>query len=285
MYSKALEYRIFEYILPRDTFTPSSRQRAHIIAPPNSVPWNSAITFSITSQKKSAVNVELSIVSINASCSEEERAAQAALVHSTERFRDPEWQFNYSGYSGPWIEDIFFDYWNRKSQIECPIGGRYYIPIFFNLCYRNGTEEEQKAIGDYLHSLDTSKTYFTVLLLSKGLSLLGFEPPENLDLLIFAAGGISDGGNITNVPIPLLIEEQALEEALPKKEIFASFAGSLITHPLRQELYNLYHRQYRFHSLQLGNGVQNWVALMKQSVFCISPRGFDVVTFLGTPLA
>ncbi len=176
---------------------------------------------------------------------------------------------------GPWVEEQFFNYWRRTND-GCPINGRFYVPIYYNLAYRHLPEEDLTFIGDYLASLDTSKRYFTVLLLSKGMHILGFSPPADLDLMIFAAGGITTANKTTNVPLPLLIEEQHV--SIPRVPISAnliSFAGTLETHPVRERLVELYGnlREWEFHAPQLDNTIENWQLLMEQSTFCLAPRG------------
>lgn len=209
-------------------------------------------------------------------CTADERAYQAAIVADTSRWRNASWSFYYGGYIGPWIEETFFAHYQSLADAHggCPMGGRFYVPIYYNHVYRSLKEPQRLEVGEYLATLDRRRRYFTVLLLSKGLTILGFEVSPGLDLMIFAGGGATAGDNVSNVPIPLLIREQRLD-ALPPlpKEVGVSFAGSLETHPVRRELEGMFGHRWRFHSGHLDNQVQNWVALTQQSVFCLAPRG------------
>lgn len=212
-----------------------------------------------------------------ASCSAEDRAAQAAILEVTSLWRplpDDEWEFTYNGYPGPWIEETFYEHWINATNGGCPVGGRFFLPINFNLCHRFCSPEELQGLEDYLlRVVDPTKKYFTVLLLDKGIGVLGIAVPKHLDLLIFASGGITKGGNITNVPIPLLKQEMAPAKPPLPRDIFASFAGTLETHSLRTELANLYYDTIEFHAPQLGTDISDWQTLMQRSVFCMSPRG------------
>ena len=219
----------------------------------------------------------LSTSNEHAACSAEDRATQKAILEETELWRplpDDNWEFTYNGYPGPWIEETFFEHWMNATKGGCPVGGRFFLPINFNLCHRFCSPEELQELEDYLlRVVDPTKKYFTVLLLDKGIGVLGIAVPKHLDLLIFASGGITKGGNISNVPIPLLKKELSPAKPPLPRDIFASFAGTLETHPLRTELANLYYDVIEFHAPQLGTDIKDWETLMQRSTFCMSPRG------------
>ena len=224
---------------------------------------------------KNAVSVTTAPKTATASittCSAEDRAYQAKIIKDTEKWRDEDWYFPYGGYWGLWLEEQFLEFWQR-TQNGCPIGGRFYVPIYYYLAYRFLSKDELRLIGDYLATLDTDKKYFTILLLSKGMKILGYDPPADLDFLIFAAGGITKAEKTTNVPLPLLIKEQKMSEPPLPKVIFASFAGTFQTHPVRKKLYELYGDKWDFYAPQLNNEIENWQNLMEQSIFCLAPRG------------
>jgi len=207
-------------------------------------------------------------------CSAEDRAYQAAIVRDTALWRDKDWEYYYGGFWGPWMEEQFFEFWGENGD-GCPINGRFYIPIYYNLLYRFLSAEESHLIGDYMATLDTSKKYFTILLLSRGMKILDYDPPADLDLMIFAAGGITAANKTTNVPVPLLIKEQHVSTPRLPKAYYASFAGILETHPVRERLVELYRNLegWEFYAWELDNMIENWDVLMEQSVFCLAPRG------------
>jgi hypothetical protein len=205
-------------------------------------------------------------------CSAEDRAYQAAIIRDTAFWRNKDWIFYYGGYFGPWIEEQYFRFWHSNSD-GCPINGRFYIPIYYNLAYRYLPKKMRPLIGDYLATLDTSKKYFTILLLSKGMHILKYDPPADLDLMIFAAGGITTAAKTTNVPVPLLIKEQHMTNPRLPKPVTASFAGTLETHPVRERLVELYVDEFEFYAPELENDIENWNQLMEQSIFCLAPRG------------
>ncbi|KAL4522466.1 hypothetical protein Ndes2526B_g03410 [Nannochloris sp. 'desiccata'] len=213
-------------------------------------------------------------------CSAEDRAYQAAIVADTALWRNKNWGFYYGGFWGPWFEEQFFKFWKNYGD-GCPVNGRFYIPIYYNLAYRYLPVEERQLIGDYMATLDMSKQYFTILLLSKGMRILKYDPPAELDLMIFAAGGITSANKTTNVPLPLLIKEQHVRTPRLPKSVFASFAGTLETHTVRERLVELYGdlEDWEFYAPQLDNEIENWEVLMEQSVFCLAPRGFGTTSF------
>jgi hypothetical protein len=110
--------------------------------------------------------------------------------------------------------------------------------------------------------------YFTILLLDKGFFVLGITVPIYLDIVIFASGDFTKGDTFTNVPIPLLKEELVLEEPVLERTRFVTFAGSLGTHALRPELVELHKDKFEFLGL-----VENWKDILKESIFCLCPRG------------
>jgi hypothetical protein len=105
--------------------------------------------------------------------------------------------------------------------------------------------------------------------------ILGYSPPANLDLMIFAAGRITSANITTNVPLPLLIKEQHVSIPRLPKAHQVTFAGSFETHPVRDRLYELYGEleEWEFYAPQLENEIENWELLMDQSIFYLAPRG------------
>lgn len=205
-------------------------------------------------------------------CSPEDRAYQAQLVQDTKLWRNAsELDYIYAGYKGPWVEQQFFEFWQKTSN-GCPINGRFYLPIHYTLARRAIPIQKMALIGKYLTALDTSRKYFTILQIANGLHhrKLSSKPDADLDLMIFAAGGITTAAKTTNVPLPLLIKEQHVSiPRLPKNGAYVYFNGRLETHPIRERLAELYENEWNLKQ----DYNENWVTKMETSVFCLAPRG------------
>lgn len=175
----------------------------------------------------------------------------------------------YAGYCGPWIEEYFMEYFfTVKTHVD-----RLYLPISWTNCHMKCSKDDLNKLRIYMSSLDTSKKYFTVLQIDWGLHhpSLNISLDNDLDLIIFSAGGISHGYKIKNIPIPLLKEN--LSPTVGEEKIFkVSFVGSM-THPIRSELFDMYGHVYNF------TKTDNWKKIMQQSTFSLCPRGFGATSF------
>lgn len=193
---------------------------------------------------------------------------QRQIIKETEQFRNFE-DICYAGYCGPWIEEYFMDLFFKKDVTF----QRLYLPISWTNCHQKCSNIEKDRLRQYIQELDVSKQYFTVLQIDRGLHHYALEIlfDDDLDLMIFCSGGITHGKKITNVPIPLL-KERLSPEGVDEKKHLISFLGS-ITHPVREELEELYRDKYYF------NKSDDWKRIIEQSTFSLCPRGFGATSF------
>lgn len=157
---------------------------------------------------------------------------------------------------------------NEKAPID-----RFYLPISWTNCHLKCSKDILDKLRTYMSSLDASRRYFTVLQIDWGLHhpALNISLDNDLDLIIFSAGGITRGSKIRTVPIPLL--KETLSPSLKEEKIFkVSFVGSM-THPIRSELLEMYGHMYNF------TKTDNWKEIMQQSTFSLCPRGFGATSF------
>lgn len=192
---------------------------------------------------------------------------QDQIVRETEQFRNFE-NICYAGYCGPWVEEYFMNYFFSKGVVF----QRVYLPISWTNCHLKCTEDELHRLREYVLGLDLSKQYFTVLQIDKGLQhqSLDIHVDNDLDLLIFTAGGITRGSKINNIPIPLLKDILSPEGYGKVYEV--SFVGTT-THPVRSELEEIYGHMYHF------TKTDDWKKVIEESTFSLCPRGFGATSF------
>lgn len=205
---------------------------------------------------------------------ERERRIQAQIdvFDQTKSWRGFE-DICYSGYCGPWLEEFYMKHY-EDSFGESGHGGRIFLPIGWTNCHLKCSDSQRKELQSYVDSLDRSLPYFTVVQIARGLGHheLNITIPDDLDLLLFSAGGRTNCGKCRNVDIPLL--KTVLEPYEGHKNILASFIGTIVNHPVRGEL----EKKYRDSMLFLG-GHDRWREIMGRSFFSLAPRGFGVTSF------
>ncbi len=115
-------------------------------------------------------------------------------------------------------------------------------------------------IQDVLNNLDTSKKYFTVIEIEEGI----VNNYSHLDLLVFSPGGKGD------VSLPYPVKPMTKFEKI--RNIFCSFMGSIETHPIREELFNLFKEKENF-QLWKSTTTSMYEYQLSSSVFSLCPRG------------
>lgn len=192
---------------------------------------------------------------------------QKKIIEETKQFRDLE-DICYAGYCGPWVEEYFMDFFFSKVMHV----GRLYLPISWTNCHLKCSNDELEKLRDYVKDLDRSRQYFTVLQIDKGLQhpSLNILVDNDLDLMIFSAGGITRGDKIRNIHIPLL--KDILSPTGLDKTLKVSFVGST-THPIRSELQDMYGQAYNF------TKTNDWKTIIEQSTFSLCPRGYGATSF------
>ena len=194
---------------------------------------------------------------------------QADLIATTAHLRPG--PHSYAGYSGPWLENVFFEAWQRQPNEAS--NSRLYLPIAWTDCLLKGNlREEMQA---FLIRLNRAFSYYTVVQADMGFEHPGLllRVPEHLDLVLYSAGGDLQRTNshINVIPVPLLKEE--LEPVGIQKNIAVSSQGSG-THPLRQKLGEMYSKDFLILSPST-----DWKTVLESSTFAISPRGFGATSF------
>ena len=201
-------------------------------------------------------------------------AYQAHLIRETESLRPK--THTYAGYSGPWLENYFFQSFLADWQLTQRPLRRIYVPVAWTDCLHQGVLQED--LQRILDGLYTNVSYFSVsqVDLAFGHPDLRLEVPANVDFLLFSAGGPVPGNApkpslLKVVPVPLLKEE--LKPIGMMKNIAVSSQSSL-THPLRQAIYNAHHKNFLFLKPR-----DDWKIVLESSQFALAPRGFGATSF------
>jgi len=187
----------------------------------------------------------------------------------------------YAKYSGPWIENYFFDYWCKHEKgIEHDEKIQHiYIPIFWTDYYvKHGLHKTHPEIQEFLDkNLEKGRKYFTIVQNADGIL---DKLPENV--LVFSTSGNGD------ISIPLL--KQPLTPANKKRDILCSFMGDIEGAAnrtgLRQKMYESLKKDKRFHLVHVegsvgrdGNNTLPFRELLQRSVFSLCPRGYGQSSF------
>ena len=191
-------------------------------------------------------------------------AYQAKLIKKTLSLHPTQHSFN--GYSGPWLENVFYDAWLTLE----PRPSRIYVPVAWTDSMHMKTL--RLHMQQVINQLNPMFKYFTVMQASLGFNhpLLNLHVPTNLDFLVFAAGsGIPP---LRTVPIPLLKEE--LKPKGLSKSITASSQCTARTHIIRSVLQKWYSPSYLF-----LNPSDDWKIITESSNFSFCPRGYGPTSF------
>jgi hypothetical protein len=201
-----------------------------------------------------------------------ERASRRNIpIHPVSEWLHPP-SHHYQGYSGPWIEDYFFEYCLR----ERPATELIYLPIFWTDFFLHAQvhkytprqfEKIQSLIRRVLdEELDEGKRYFTLLEYDHPIWDWHLFPRN---VLVFSAGG---GGDI---PVPLLKGSPPLESR--EKNILLSFVGRLDGASNQGEVRSRMHEALK--GAALFTSGPGWRDLMARSVFSLCPRGLGRASF------
>ncbi len=197
-------------------------------------------------------------------------AAAASIVLCDDVLRPP--SHKYAGYTGPWIEDGFCDYWSRTA----PRTKLYYLPIFWTDIYWHvqtqrwlpaQEERYRREIEAALRKrIEPAGSYFTVLEYDHMIWEWDRFPRN---VIVFSAGGWGD------VPVPLLLRSPAFSS--PPKDIRVSFMGRLDGYSNVTGVRGKMKSVMQGHA-HLGQG-PHWRDIMRRSVFSLCPRGLGRASF------
>jgi hypothetical protein len=179
---------------------------------------------------------------------------------------------HYQGYSGPWIEDYFFDFFVRE-KIQ---SGLTYLPVFWTDYFLQAQvhkytpaqfEKIERLLRNMLDGeIAAGGSYFTLLEYDHPIWDWHLFPKN---VLVFSAGGSGD------IPIPLFKGSPPL--TLPAKDVAVSFAGRLGGASNKGGI------RERMAAAMAGHAVffegSAWRDLMARSVFSLCPRGLGRASY------
>jgi len=173
-------------------------------------------------------------------------------------------------HTGKYLEDYFIDFFkelNFKKDI-------YFLPIIWTTCYIENIN--LGLLQEKLLSLDRTKKYFAVH--QHDDSIREYIP---FDLKKFSVGGLTGG-----IPLPPTCASIPKEYIkFPKKDIFASFVGSL-THSVRRVMVDKLNNDPEIY-LSYGiwenkiqeNKMLHFFDICSRSIFTLCPRGYSYSSF------
>jgi hypothetical protein len=175
---------------------------------------------------------------------------------------------------GPGLEDRAEEYFqNQKAlkldRIFCPIKWTaYQIDANYGNDIRKMSRLNSfcKTIGNSMGK--NGDRYFTIVQYDDGAL-------ENIDnCRVFCAGGVGDD------PIPLTTERHPVRGF--KKSIFASFLGSMGTHPIRKQMFDILKNEDLFIVEDVYTKRENtphFAEVTEKSCFTLCPRGYGKTSF------
>ena len=197
---------------------------------------------------------------------------------------------SYGGYGGPWIENRWIThfetiYQENKTACASHIFGPF-IPIFIPWTDHWVNKMHYQDLLDRLSDvLRPNVPYITVSQNDEGLpGGYKFDLNRFPNLLVLSAGGYG------HIPIPLLKQQEKKrnqERTMSQRSSLLSFAGSLGTAPLREEMHN-YLSAVDHSRINNGSNVttvytyykgEKWRDTMLSSQLSMCPRGFGRTSF------
>jgi hypothetical protein len=182
-----------------------------------------------------------------------------------------------SGIIYPPFSEMYFEKYFYNYMLAHPDIADRYIPIFWTENQiSNWDHNMQNQRQNAVNTLDTTKTYFTVVQHDDGIT--GTTLPKTI---VFGMAGVG------NIPLPLTYTNPSLFESLRNtpKTIFCSFTGS-ITHPCRATVCN-----YLINKPNVVINTHPWtnqisddkqktfIDIMSRSRFTLAPRGYGKTSF------
>jgi len=198
---------------------------------------------------------------------------------------------SHAGYDGPWIENRWIThfeniYQGNKTACASDIFGPF-IPIFIPWTdhWVDNKMQYQNLLDRLSDVLRPNVPYITVSQNAQGLpGGKNFDLRQFPNLLILSAGGYG------HIPIPLLKQQEKKmnqKKTMSERSSLLSFAGSLSTAPLRQEMHN-YLSAVDHSRINNGSNVtqvykyykgEQWRDVMLSSQLSMCPRGFGRTSF------
>ena len=215
------------------------------------------------------------------------------LIKNVPSVFQPSYQSNYPGYSaGKNIEEICYDYFSKEyNNIESDL---IYIPVFWTSYYvLNNYGENIEPLYNWLHSLDKTKKYFTIVQYASGIYIK--EPIRNLTVFSAGGGGLNIKsncvrierfynlrrhlfyGNAGDYTIPLICLP-SFPYLNQERNIFCSFMGRFDTHKCRKDMHKLLRSNANF-TFYNSVGFEEYKNILNTSTFTLAPRGYGYTSF------
>lgn len=171
----------------------------------------------------------------------------------------------YSGYSGPWLENIFIHKFSHKPLSHY----RGLIPLFLQFIDTEILHRLNEMVAVLNPLIRPDVLYLAVSQGDAGLNRLGMLHPN---ILVLSAGGVG------HVPLPLIKGELPLIPEPPKYDFDIGFYGTN-----RAERRDLTRRaqeaaEKNHLTFKISNG-GNWVHDMSMTKFNLAPRGYGRTSF------
>jgi len=197
---------------------------------------------------------------------------------------------SHKGYHGPWIENRWIAHFEKiyqgnKTACASDIFGPF-IPIFIPWTdHWVNKRQYQNLLNRLSDVLRPNVPYITVSQNDQGFpGGYNFDLHQFPNLLVLSAGGYG------HIPVPLLKQQEKKmnqERTMSERSSLFSFAGSLSTAPLRQEMHN-YLSAVDHSRINNGSNVTQfykhykggkWRDVMLSSHLSMCPRGFGRTSF------
>jgi hypothetical protein len=215
------------------------------------------------------------------------------LIENVPSTFQPFYQSVYPGYSsGKNIEEICYDYFSKEcNNIESDL---IYLPVFWTSYYViNNYGENIEPLYDWLHSLDKTKKYFTIVQYASGIYIK--DPIHNLTVFSAGGGGLNIKsncirverfynlrrhvfyGNTGDYTIPLICLP-SFPYLNMERNIFCSFMGRFNTHKCRKDMHRLLRSNAKF-TFYKSVGFEEYKNILNTSIFTLAPRGYGYTSF------
>lgn len=133
-----------------------------------------------------------------------------------------------------------------------------------------------QKLRSFFEHLEYSKKYFTVCQYDDGILADRGAGGYRVNCKVFGAGGYGD------VAIPLVCDEHTTE-GIKWKKYLASFAGSIKTHNVRQQMFDELGGNDAFYLVDTyGQGKENmpnFIRNIEESYFVLCPRGYGKTSY------
>lgn len=168
---------------------------------------------------------------------------------------------------------ITFERWYMDAYLATDCRDRIYLPIQWTALYVNGNfGKDQRVIRniqEYLNTLDVTKKYYTIVQYDDGI----LNDISHLDIKVFAMSGPR-----IDYPLPLLCQPHKFSFNIDKRDIFASFIGS-ITHPIRSDMIKQLQGRPGYYISTKMHHIKDYCNVLARSKYALCPRGYGQSSF------